>query len=525
MPANQEIMFVDISNLPNGTSADELKLNDDLARIEGELERYTNKASKEDYALAVASGILAGIVDALYVGETPMFGAGTDKARAGANEQVNRFIEKYADVRGIEAKNLTGDIEGLENRFEVAQDNIWKGEGIGVSASNHHLADLAHHPTPLGFAASVVVQFLRFGIFVSRDGKWHLLAVKTTQEDILRVLIPAIMTGFLNWIVSMSVETYEEQSGEKVPEAIRKLSRLAASAPTLIEIAKCADNWFGHLVSDMGGSKNTARKGRKGMGIPGMFLSMAYEFAALPGLKETQLLNTLNQMYTKQKFDMRHELVAVEALGKQAIPVLLNEAIVRMGFFITRLAHALSDGAKLSDLDWSEILPIGNRTVDRMMTVASMTLSLADTADAAVHATLESAGNVVLFSQRFVTRYNYVAAGRATLAVVREFVDDAKEIELLRERRLLMEERSALVVERLEEYMAQLSDRVDEYIAEDLQAFFEGFATMDQGLASGDSDLVIRGNVTIQRVLGREPQFTNQEEFDDLMASDDDFIL
>ena len=37
---------------------------------------------------------------------------------------------------------------------------------------------------------------------------------------------------------------------------------------------------------------------------------------------------------------------------------------------------------------------------------------------------------------------------------------------------------------------------------------------------TGDSDLVIKGNVVIQRVLGRKPQFTNQQEFDDLMDSD-----
>ena len=34
-----------------------------------------------------------------------------------------------------------------------------------------------------------------------------------------------------------------------------------AMTPALLEIAKCADNWFGHLVSDMGGSKNTAGGG------------------------------------------------------------------------------------------------------------------------------------------------------------------------------------------------------------------------------------------------------------------------
>ena len=48
---------------------------------------------------------------------------------------------------------------------------------------------------------------------------------------------------------------------------------------------------------------------------------------------------------------------------------------------------------------------------------------------------------------------------------------------------------------------------------------------MNAGLQSGDSNLVIKGNVMIQRMLGREVQFTNQDEFDALMDSSDSFIL
>ena len=48
---------------------------------------------------------------------------------------------------------------------------------------------------------------------------------------------------------------------------------------------------------------------------------------------------------------------------------------------------------------------------------------------------------------------------------------------------------------------------------------------MNQGMKSGDADLVIRGNVIIQRVLGRKPQFASQKEFDDLMDSDEALIL
>ena len=81
------------------------------------------------------------------------------------------------------------------------------------------------------------------------------------------------------------------------------------------------------------------------------------------------------------------------------------------------------------------------------------------------------------------------------------------------------------VMERFSAYRAALEERVSNYLAEDIKAFLTGFDYMKQGMESGDSDLMIRGNVVIQRVLGREPQFTNQREFDDLMDSDEALIL
>ena len=62
-------------------------------------------------------------------------------------------------------------------------------------------------------------------------------------------------------------------------------------------------------------------------------------------------------------------------------------------------------------------------------------------------------------------------------------------------------------------------------MAEDITQFLTGLDMMRDGLSTGDADRVIGGNVVIQRVLGREPQFTNQQEFDELMGSDTDLIL
>ena len=210
-------------------------------------------------------------------------------------------------------------------------------------------------------------------------------------------------------------------------------------------------------------------------------------------------------------------------VGKQTIPVIINECIVRSFFLLRRLLQELSrddiqDWSDVHKINWKAIIPFRNRTVDRMLTIASMTFT-------AIHAAIESGGNWVLFSGRFVTRFNYVGAGRAALSIVREVSNEKKEAQLIHEKMILSEAKAALFLKQLQEFKEQLDLKVSNYLAEDIESFMSGFADMQQGMLTGDSDLVIRGNVTIQKVLGREPQFTNQKEFDALMESDAPLVL
>lgn len=410
-------------------------------------------------------------------------------------------------------------IRELEDAFKVAQDNVWKGHDVGISAKNHHLADLAHHPTPAGLMASLVVQFLRIGTFVNKDGEWHFFIVKTHLKDIKEVLIPAVVTGILNWVAFVAEKKLNDHDLE-IPRGLRHIIHLLASTPLLLEVVKCADNWFGHLVSDMGGSKNTAGGG---MGIPGILISFLYEVASLPVLKDSGLPVFVNNLYEKQKIDLRHELPLYKAAGKQAIPVIFNELYIRIGYFISHLAGELA--SEKETINWAQVIPFRNRTVDRMLTIASMTFTVADTADAAIHAAIESGGNWVLFSGRFVTRFNYVGAGRAALSIACEVSNEKKEAQLIHEKMILSETKAALFLKQLQEFKEQLDMKVSNYLAEDIEGFMSGFADMQQGMLTGDSDLVIRGNVTIQKVLGREPQFTNQKEFDAMMESDAPLVL
>lgn len=489
----------------------------DIVRINEELDKYINKTDHSDYAIAIASGLLAGVVDSIFVGST----FNKKRSIGASHKQVNQFIQSYANIRGIKSDGLKNTIARLEDTFKVAQDDIWKGKDIGISAKNHHLADLAHHPTPLGLLASMAVQFLRVGVFVNKKGEWHFVPVETKKEDVGEILVPAVLTGFLNWVAAMA-EKKAEDEGEEIPEGMRKLIKLVASTPMLIQVIKCADNWFGHLVSDMGGSKNTPGHG---MGIPGVFISLMYEIAALPGLKDSGLPAIIDDMYVKQHIDLRKEINIYKSIGRQTIPVILYEVFIRAGFLLRRLAAEAELHENRTEIEWKNVIPIKNRTVDRMITVAAMTFTCADATDAAIRAAIDSGGNWVLFAGHFVSRFNYVGAGKAALSIIKEVSDESREAELLHEKRLLVEKKTDNVIEQIQEYKRQLEKLISDYMVEDLKLFILSADMIEGGIANEDSDTVIEGSILITERLGYKSQFTDSEEFDELMDSDDTFTL
>ena len=475
------------------------RLNTELARVNQELERYTNHADKADYALAVTSGVLAGLVDSLFVGEFSL-----EYANQWGNQQAEKLVLKVAKYQGYSGTDLGQAIKHLEDQFPIAADKATAAFGGGLQ---HHLRDFSHHPTPLGLVCSILTQFT--GNVYGTDVAGAFQCVPLNKDG-------------LNLV------------GKSFPE----------------KIMFGAVNWFFHMVSDVAGSSASVMKGSFGTGLPGPLVSLLKEISSTrlfkkqdaKGYKEfsvyiSKLFNgtLLGERDSKDnliplKFDLRTEMGVAMQVGKQTIPVIINECIVRSFFLLRRLLQELSrdDIQEWSDvhkINWKAIIPFRNRTVDRMLTIASMTFTVADTADAAIHAAIESGGNWVLFSGRFVTRFNYVGAGRAALSIVREVSNEKKEAQLIHEKMILSEAKAALFLKQLQEFKEQLDLKVSNYLAEDIEGFMSGFADMQQGMLNDDSDLVIRGNVTIQKVLGREPQFTNQKEFDALMESDAPLVL
>ena len=481
-------------------------IDEALRKVNRELEQFTNHADKTDYAFAIASGLCAGLVDSLFVGEFSL-----EKAHSWGSEKTEQFVVKIAKSQGYKGDDAKGAIVFLAEKKEHSDENIQKGFHLAADSNTnefgggkqHHLRDFAHHASITGLIFSMLTQFTKKSYGTDTTGKF--------------IMVDVGNTAFI---------------GKDIPQKF------------LFGIVY----WFFHMVSDVAGSGDPLSEGT---GIPGPLLSIAKLFASTPLFKNSlnkdgnrELSVLISKMFNGTlfgerdengrliplRFDFRTELGILYEIGKQSVPVILNEVFVRSFYFLRRLINEIKDKqiSSLADMklvEWSNVKPSNNRTIDRMLTISTMTFTIADTADAAIRAAIESGGNWAIFAGRFVTRFNYVGAGRAVVAIVREISNEHKEAQLVHEKLILSEVKTEFVYKQLQEYKDTLEQRVSEYIAEDIEAFMTGFDFMNQGFRDGDSDLVIKGNVIIQRALGREVQFTNQDEFDELMESDAELQL
>ena len=105
---------------------------------------------------------------------------------------------------------------------------------------------------------------------------------------------------------------------------------------------------------------------------------------------------------------------------------------------------------------------------------------------------------------------------------IRKALEDKR---IAHERRVELEAESARVVELITTYRKDMEQVVSEYFSKYYSTFESGFDAMDKAVLENDIDGYIKGNAEIQKALGYKAQFTSQEEFDDLMLSDETFRL
>ena len=338
-----------IQNIDNVIDINDSKLEE----YNKQLKKFTNQADALDYTVAISSGILAGIIDSFFVGDFSL----SDGKKWG-NEQLEKIVKKLGKNDNIyEAK------KNLE-KFHIPSDTskVWSKKNI--TPHTHRIDDLAHHASLVGLISSITTQFTEISYFQNRFGEN--LCLDITDKGLI---------------------------GNNLSEKI--------FAGTV--------NWFYHLVSDM--TKSEGNIGY-GMGIPGPILSLAKELSMLPYINKTKLPQIIDYFYVKG-FELRAELGVLQQLGKQAIPVILNEVLVRVFYFFSRLIKEYKEKENFKDIEWKNVLPYKNRTLTRMLTISSGTFLAFDLLDAGIR----SAGNW----GAFVLRVNFVNVGRFTVSCYNEY--------------------------------------------------------------------------------------------------------
>ncbi len=249
------------------------------------------------------------------------------------------------------------------------------------------MRDFAHHPTIVGLIFSLLTQFTYKSYGTNTSG------------------------------IFMIVD---------VPEA----SKAFIGTDVLSKILFGTITWFFHLVSDVAGSSGSVGKSG-GTGIPGPLLALAKELSALPIFKnmnsgDNSLSVFLSKLFngtllakrdesdkiikdTVLKFDLRGELGVGIELGRQAIPVIANDCIVRTFFFIRRLAIEIKENdirslVDLKQIDWEKVKPLNNPTIARMLTIATGVFTTIDVGEAVI-------------TQKYWVSINYVGVGRFAVAI------------------------------------------------------------------------------------------------------------
>ena len=173
-------------------------LNTELARVNQELEHYTNHADKADYAFAVASGVLAGLVDSLFVGEFSL-----EYTNQWGNQQAEKLVLKVAKYQGYGGTDLGQAIKHLEDQFPIAADKATAAFGGGLQ---HHLRDFSHHPTPVGLVCSILTQFTGNVYGTDVAGAFQCVPLNKDGLNLVGKSFPEEITfGAVNWFFHMVI--------------------------------------------------------------------------------------------------------------------------------------------------------------------------------------------------------------------------------------------------------------------------------------------------------------------------------
>ena len=423
-----------------------------IEETEESIKALTPECDKLDYALAVSSGALCGVVDIFLVAkpvESPLCDI-TDKW---FGEMTERFA-KFCGWNGRGKDSLHSAISFLEEKFKIPYDQPHADEALKeilrLSTFNHHFKSLAHNPTLCGLFFSILDQFTNTSHFVS-GGE----------------------------LIIMDYDGEFELEGNSIPSKFF-----------------CAFvNWLGHIISDNSGSSGSTGRG---MGIPSPLWTWMNDVTAVKakmGIKRTEFEKDFNDFACKlyeKGYDARFQ-------AAQSIPVFINEMLVRLMYSIRRIIKYYSDTPREARSFvglWNSCEPFANVTVKRMLTVAHGTFCLIDVGEAVGQGFAKGGGyfNVMEFAMRL----NLPGLGRFGISLAGEANRGFKVYRLNNELLSLESDRKILI-----DHIEGLKILADAYDDAELLKFIDDFENSSAYLEafSKSVELAEKRGVPKERIL------------------------
>lgn len=423
-----------------------------IEEISGEINYLTNHSDGFDYAVAVCSGLIAGLIDSFFVGEFDFDGAKQSVNKAfdklvlerAKNIKIEDALKEAKEKYGKKGEDLPKEviaqiisriedtfnnnpnpadaIETFAKKYKIPIDFFMQGLKQDESTATFHLDELMHHPSIIGLTISILSQFTKTGFFQEQnsipfevDSAKHELVGKGLREKLICAVV----------------------------------------------------NWLGYLINDTV-SGNLDKSEAPLVKLPEPFVSVLKELGTLPVFQQNNLpdifsylLNNDNELLKQYRLNLGNELEIGKEIARQAIPVFVDEILVRTVYLARRFLKYGKNVTDLSEIPWKDVLPIGNRTIARMITISLGTMEVIDITDAAIRGVIEAekagvagaeagaaagpygaAAGAATFStaafwKTFALRVNYVGVGSFAVA---GYVDSSMGLQ----RQELLSERIAL---------------------------------------------------------------------------------
>ena len=364
------------------------ELNKKLAKKERKKELLTCEADKIDYIVAASVGLLTGIIDAVFVDDLDL-----RKCREIGDVQVESLVKKLGHNN-----DLSKAVKNLEkNKMNsLASDSNLADFGGG---NQHHLRDFAHHPTLAGLLFSLLGQITGNAYGTDTSGSFIVKEV-VDKGKIGGTFIQKITFGTIGWFIHLASDVAGTSKsagrGSGIPGPILSLAKELSSTP-LFKNAKSDDMSFS------------------------LFLSKLYNGTLFAEHKENGKINP----DTVLGFDLRTE---IGMITRQAIPVLINVAMVRVFYSIRRFIQEIREKQikkfkDIFDLDWRKIAPYGNKTVNRMVTLSIGSFEIIDLSAALIKGAIKSKGSKIEFAKQLILNVNFVGAYKMCICIKKEVVD------------------------------------------------------------------------------------------------------